>query len=269
MPVTHTPLFAWRNWLDESGATATCAQEDSAYPASNLREEDPSELVFQSANDDVDTVLVYDLGAARELGLYALAICNAQEADTHTFERSSNGTDWTEVTGTWGGVNDDREGEQRATLVFLPDAAATYRYFRHTWSGTNPDGVRRAARAFLAPAFQTTVGQAWGGYEIGVMQGPGRAHTIALEYEWLTENESLEQFLESLDYAIGQPEVERTPDGVQHRRGGGSLIVVLEPEEPTKWWRLAFWVFVAEKSAVAVPGYSQWKKSYTFEEIVP
>jgi len=271
MHYADTPLYALQNWLRESGATITCSTERAAFPAANLLEEDPS-LTLRT--DDVTGAkeIVADCGVARAVDLAALPLTNLTEAATTAFYGSANGTDWTEISGTWGGLQDSRPngGERRNMLLFLCDETETYRYWK--WSLTdaaNADGFIEAAFALLAPAVQTAIAQEYGSYEVGTVStddvrrtpggaqhryAGGRAHVVALKYEWLSETEAMETFVEGLDYALGAT---------------GSIVLVLEPNDEANWWRQAFWCFVAETESASHPHWQQWSKSYTFEEIVP
>jgi hypothetical protein len=270
-PWGDAPVFAVENWLDRSGVSVTSNDEDADYPAANLLEDDPSELVHWTNDDAAERIWTFDLGTARAVDVFALALVNFTEAATLTFECSSDNSAWTEVAGEFGGLIDERPNaaENRRTLIFLADATATYRYFRLRVTDTaNPDGRLGAARAFLAPALQPAIADSWGReIEVGdhstTQRTPsgvrhcrvgGRPYLVHMQFEWLTESESLEEFNEGLDRALGTT---------------GTLILIVEPASPTKWWRCAFWCAVQEKSAVSLPGYTQHEKSYVFEEILP
>lgn len=273
-PWGESPVFLLQNWLDADGVTvaATSNDDDPDYPASNLLEDDVSQLVWWTNDDAAERILTFDLGTARAVDALALALCNFTEDATLTFERSPDNSAWTEVAGDFGGLVDERPNaaENRRTLIFLADATATYRYFRLRVTDTsNPDGRLGAARALIGPAFQAGIAQAWG-HKVRVApadtvqrtpggvqhrRASGRPHVVELEYEWLTDTEANEDLLEGLDAALGL---------------AGGFVVVLDPSTPANWWRNAFYVFCPDPNdGASPPGYGQWTWSKTLEEILP
>lgn len=273
-PWGESPVFLLQNWLDADGVTVavTSNDDDPDYPASNLLEDDVSQLVHWTNDDDAERITTFDLGAARAVDVIALVLCNYTEDATHVFERSSDGSAWTPIDGDAGGIVDERPNaaENRKLLVFLTDATQTYRYFRHKVTDTsNPDGRLGAARALIGPAFQAGIAQAWG-HKVRVApadtvqrtpggvqhrRASGRPHVVELEYEWLTDTEANEDLLEGLDAALGL---------------AGGFVVVLDPSTPANWWRNAFYVFCPDPNdGASPPGYGQWTWSKTLEEILP